>query len=581
MNKTIKLIAFISTLMVVGCAETPNSLNSIPSEVPQSSTITNTNAAVLTVKSDMTININEKLHYLNLASASDEVDGNISHLITVELPNGVSMNEGYLSFEQTGTFTITFKVVNSRNITTTNSITITVIELLSKDNHKPTILGYKASVQVKPNVMVYPLNDVTAVDDVDGDVTSSLKATYQTLGDATEGISFAEEGNYVIKITAYDFSNNEASVDVNIIVSNEDVATYVDITKNVTKEYNCSIEETDDMPYANSNTRMVVLIPDSTGANAKYANFKIQLDNNTDLKNKKIEFDVKFGENIYKNTFAIGLMNDGEKLTSQVQITSDEKVESGYSLKAIENGWFHFTIIFSKLWTIESYITDYIRVAFSNVDYYKSAYLYVANVRFDDYLGGDIDDGGNPGQTPGEGEENEGGSGSGPSEEVDTYDYSDNLENSYYATLTTDTSVSHDGAQSTKFEGTGIKDATDGADNAGAQVRIQKSLAGKKFTFYIKYDGETVRKNRVALTFYKDSSTKFASDALRVSLQDTLPSGITLTSPDSNGWQYCEIDIDAIGYNTADIYKVRFVIQTPNVQEIVPTCWIDEIKIKG
>ena len=193
MNKTIKLIAFISTLMVVGCAETPNTQSNIPSGVPQTSTVTNTNAAVITVKSDMTININEKLHYLNLASATDEVDGNISHLMTVELPSGVTMQDGYLSFAAKGTYTITFKVVNSRNITTTNSINITVVELLSKDNHKPTILGYKTSIQVKPNVVIYPLNGVTSVDDVDGDVTSSLKATYQTLGDASEGISFSED----------------------------------------------------------------------------------------------------------------------------------------------------------------------------------------------------------------------------------------------------------------------------------------------------------------------------------------------------------------------------------------------------
>ena len=97
MNKTLKLVAFMSTLLVVGCGETPTTNGSVPTTTnPETSTVINNNAPILTVKNDMTININEKLHYLNLVSAVDEVDGNISHLINVEMPNGVSMEGGYL-----------------------------------------------------------------------------------------------------------------------------------------------------------------------------------------------------------------------------------------------------------------------------------------------------------------------------------------------------------------------------------------------------------------------------------------------------------------------------------------------------
>ena len=243
MNKTLKVVTFFSLLLVAGCSQTPSNSISVPttSENPQTSTVVNTNAPTLTVKNDLTININEKVNYLNLVSAVDEVDGNISHLITVELPSGVSMTDGYLSFESAGTYTINFSVNNSRNINAKASIKITVVSILNKDGHKPTIMGYKENIRVKPNAMAYPLDGVTAIDDVDGDVSSTLKATYKVLSDATNGISFEEEGNYKIVITANDSSNNEQSIVINIEVNSEDLPTYVDITDNITKEYNCSV----------------------------------------------------------------------------------------------------------------------------------------------------------------------------------------------------------------------------------------------------------------------------------------------------------------------------------------------------
>lgn len=576
MNKTLKIIAFMSMLLAVGCSQTQTTSGEIPPTTnPVTSSVTNSNAPILTVKNDITINIKEKVHYLNLVSATDEVDGNISHLISVELPSGVSMDGGYLSFISAGTYTINFSVNNSRNINAKASIKITVISIAEKDGHKPTIIGYKENIRVKPNVMAYPLEGVTAIDDVDGDVTATLKATYKVLSDATDGISFEEEGNYKVTITANDKSGNEQAVEINIEVNSADVPTYVDITDNVTKEYNCSVEKTDEMPYPNSNSRMIVLSPSSTGDSKKYANFKLQFDNDTDLKDKMIEFDVKPGANLYSNKMSFSLRNNDEAITSQIEVPFQEKEGTGYSFTALDNGWYHVTIVFSKMWSTSSYVTDYVRMVFSNTDYAKAAYLYIANVLYDDYKPGDDIGGGNEGGDTGDTGGDTGGD-IGGNDTENLYDYSDVLQNNYNATVTFDTEVSHDGVQSAKFVGNGVSSS---ADTAGAQAHIGELLAGKKLSFYVKFDGETCRKNRIALTIYSDSTTKLG--AHNISFLDSLPNGITLNGADENGWHYVELDMDTLGYNSVEIYKVRFVIQSPDGGVTFPTCWIDEINVKG
>ena len=121
----------------------------------------------LNVANDIRININERVNYLTLVSAYDTIDGNISHLISVELPSGVSMENGNLVFSEVGNYEIKFEVTNSSNLTSTGSINIEVYEISGEDKNAPTILGYK-DIRVKPDVMAYPLEGVTALDDFDG-----------------------------------------------------------------------------------------------------------------------------------------------------------------------------------------------------------------------------------------------------------------------------------------------------------------------------------------------------------------------------------------------------------------------------
>ena len=65
--------------------------------------------------------------------------------------------------------------------------------------------------------MAYPLEGVTALDDFDGNISSSLVATYQQVGDATNGISFDEEGNYTITISSTDQAGSARDYNVFIV----------------------------------------------------------------------------------------------------------------------------------------------------------------------------------------------------------------------------------------------------------------------------------------------------------------------------------------------------------------------------
>ena len=194
--------SMVSTPIVSTPKESSTSSSVIDPSVNTSSSkisITPSNPT-LNVVDGIKIRINERVNYLTLVSAYDTIDGNISHLISVELPSGVSMENGDLVFSKVGNYEIKFEVTNSSNLTSTGSINIEVYEISGEDKNAPVILAYK-DIRVKPGVMAYPLEGVTALDDFDGNISSSLVATYQQVGDATNGISFNEEGNYTITIS--------------------------------------------------------------------------------------------------------------------------------------------------------------------------------------------------------------------------------------------------------------------------------------------------------------------------------------------------------------------------------------------
>ena len=340
---------------------------------------------------------------------------------------------------------------------------------------------------------------------------------------------------------------------------------YVDLTSTITPRYNVEVSSSTILPSEGGSSKLIT--GSNNGSSRIYAGVGTKFGEPVDLANKKIEFDVKLLENVYKDRISFELVNGENKSEQEVIYFNEEFIVNGkydnktynaekYAVEIREDGWFHVTLFVEKIWALDSYVADYVNIGFANLDLTKDATCVIANLNMSNY---NLFEGKLPEvEVPDE----------------NLYDYSDELQNVYAASLTPDTEVSHDGKQSMKFVGSDVNETT---DTAGAQTHLRQLMAGKKLSFYVKFDGSTCRKNRLATTVYSDSSTKLG--AHNISLVDSLPSGITLSEADANGWHHIEMDFDALGFNQVEIYKIRFVIQSPDRGVTLPTCWLDQINV--
>ena len=550
-----------------------SSTNSSSSSSSSKNPVTPTNPTI-TVVDDFRININEHVNYLSLVNAVDTIDGNITHLVTVDLPANVEMINGDLYFGYVGTYNIVFNVKNSSGLSSSADVNIEVYKIENKDFTGPTILGYK-NIRVKENVMAYPLEGVTAIDDIDGDVTSLLSATYETDGDATNGISFDKEGLYTVVIKAKDLSDNYSQVLVTIEVNNEDLPTAVDITDLLVKEYNCNIGDSNVVPFEGAKSKIIQLKHNSESV--KYANAKFVFTPTEDLDNKKLSFYVKLGDNnVTKNSLGLYLMNNGEKLASltfQVSATSNE----GYSVVDKGDGWYLFTVAFSKQWpSLDSYVVDSIRLSYSNIDVTKTATVYIANALLDFYKEGDIDVDDNP-----SGGDN--GGGNGGQSPLPTSDLSDKIISNGNSTVTIDTTVSHDGVQSAKIKGANasVSQYTQALYNFETPI----STDNLNISFYIKLDGSTVYSNRIAFRVCTTNDDKI--DPQIYLHGSSNPTGVSIDSADENGWYKITINCNELEYDSKKVPAgetlkyVRFTFEAADKKEetkvIEPVIWVDEL----
>lgn len=520
---------------------------SSPSSSSSKVSITPSNPTI-NVLDGLRININEKVNYLTLVNAYDTIDGNISHLIEVELPSGVTLENGDLSFEKEGNYEIKFKVTNSSNLSSSALINIEVYAIDGEDKNAPVIIGQK-DIRVKPNVTIYPLDGVTASDDFDGNVTSSLVATYLTEGDATDGISFEEEGNYEITISVSDNAGNKVSKTINIEVNSEDLPTFVNMTVNLILEYNCNINNSDVVPYEGAISKEVVL---KVKTSQVYANFKLPFDDPIDLENKQISMYVKVGENVKSNRLTLDL-RQGTEGVGQKQFEIKESQGNGYIIEDKGNGWFLFTVVFNKVWNISTYVTDYIRLVFANEDVTKTANIYIADLLIDDYKDDGSSDNPSIPDTP----------------EV-SEDLTDSMEVNYNCVIELDKEVSHDGVQSAKIK------AFD--EWISTKNYVNKDLAGHIITFYVKFSGTSMYKNRVYVQF-KDTSDAAIINDIAISTQDSLPEGVTLSEPDENGWSKVTVDCSLVGAGGVETRKLNIKFRCADAVAKDGVAWLDELYI--
>lgn len=150
---------------------------------------------VITGAANKTIAINSTFNPKTGVTAKDNADGDVTSSVKVS---------GTVNTKKIGTYTLTYSVTDQSGNTASLTRKIKVI-----DNVKPVISG-AANKTIKLNSTFNPKTGVTAKDNVDGDVTSSIKVT--------GAVNTKKKGTYILTYTVADKSGNQTVITRKIIV---------------------------------------------------------------------------------------------------------------------------------------------------------------------------------------------------------------------------------------------------------------------------------------------------------------------------------------------------------------------------
>ena len=172
--------------------------------------------------SDKTIYVGDSFNPLAGVTATDAEDGNITNKITVTA-NTVNTNVA-------GTYQVTYKVVDSNSNSVTKTIKVTVLA-----NTAPVINASDKTIYVGDTFN--PLTGVTATDAEDGNITSKLKVTTNT-------VNINVAGTYKVVYSVTDSKNKTTTKEIKVIVKDVPVIdTNIDLNNiNVTDLSNKSQE---------------------------------------------------------------------------------------------------------------------------------------------------------------------------------------------------------------------------------------------------------------------------------------------------------------------------------------------------
>ncbi len=184
------LIGLILSMALVGCATTV-----APTERP---------LPVISGVEDKTIEMGSTFRYFDGITAvdADGID------ITDEIEYSGSVNPN-----QVGTYDITYSVTDSKGATGTASCTITVVKT---DTSAPMLTGVGDRTEAKSNAVIVgenfdPMDGVSAIDTIDGDLTESI------LCEGT--VNIYAPGTYQLSYSVFDEAGNEATAEREIQVS--------------------------------------------------------------------------------------------------------------------------------------------------------------------------------------------------------------------------------------------------------------------------------------------------------------------------------------------------------------------------
>ncbi|EUJ28749.1 putative peptidoglycan linked protein [Listeria grayi FSL F6-1183] len=199
------------TSKIVVIANTVNTAKpgnySVVYSVTNSDGNTATKAITVTVKNnsqpiinanDKTIKVGDTFNPLSGVTATDEEDGDLTSKIKV-IVNTVNTAVA-------GTYTVTYSVTDSDGNTATKTITVTV-----KTNSQPVINA--KDVALKVGDTFNPLSGVTAMDLEDGDLTSKIIVTANT-------VNTMQKGTYSVTYTVMDSDGNITTKTITVTVKN-------------------------------------------------------------------------------------------------------------------------------------------------------------------------------------------------------------------------------------------------------------------------------------------------------------------------------------------------------------------------
>ena len=146
--------------------------------------------------SDKVLNIGDAFDPKTGVTASDAEDGNITSKLQV--------TENTVNTGKAGEYKVTYKVTDSKNLTTTKTIKVTV-----KGNQVPVITASDKTLTVGDSFN--PKQGVTAKDAEDGDLTSKIQVTTNT-------VNTAKVGTYKVVYTVTDNNKQTATKEIKVIV---------------------------------------------------------------------------------------------------------------------------------------------------------------------------------------------------------------------------------------------------------------------------------------------------------------------------------------------------------------------------
>lgn len=163
---------------------------------------------------DQVLTVNDSFDPMQGVSAHDEEEGDLTEKVEV-IENNVPTDENKKTTKE-GSYTVTYKVSDSRGASSIKTITVVVNPVMEELNHIPYI---KAEDQVL--TIGDPLNlfyHVSAMDDEDGDLTGSVKLVKSTVP-VDENGNTIKAGAYTVIYSVSDSQGASSTKTVSVVVN--------------------------------------------------------------------------------------------------------------------------------------------------------------------------------------------------------------------------------------------------------------------------------------------------------------------------------------------------------------------------